>query len=104
VKNKDPNAYDWSRYFKHVVNTLEGQSSPDAVTKHEDTLRKVLKDAVFCDVKADVIIPSVLAKVNIITSNFCLDSACGSMNGYVSTLEKIYQMLAPKGFLCCFLI
>ena len=50
-KNNDPDAYDWSLYFRHVVNTLEGQGSPSAVSKREDMLRKVLKDTVFCDVK-----------------------------------------------------
>lgn len=98
-KNNDPNAYDWSSYFRHIVNTLEGQSSSDAVTRREDALRKVLKDVIFCDVKADLIVPAISTKVNIITCNFCLDSTCGSMDGFVSALQKIYQMLTPNGFL-----
>ena len=97
-KNNDPNAYDWSPYFRHVVNTLEGQGSPSAVSKRKDMLHKVLKDTVFCDVNADVIAPAVSTKVNIITCNFCLDSSCGSMDGYISALERIYQMLTPRGF------
>lgn len=98
-KNKDTNAYDWSPYFRHIVNTLEGQSSSDVVDKREDTLHKVLKDVIFCDIKADVITPAISMKVNIITSNFCLDSACESINCYASALENIYQMLASKGIL-----
>ena len=32
-KNKDLNAHDWSPYFKRVVQSLEGQTSPAVVTE-----------------------------------------------------------------------
>ena len=47
-KSNDPNAYDWSAYFKHVVNTLEGQSNPKVVDEHKERLREVLRDVLPC--------------------------------------------------------
>ena len=97
-KNKDPNAYDWSPYFKHVVHTLEGQTSPDAVAGRQEKLRGLLKDSVPCDCRADVIVPSVKTPVNIISSNHCLEICFNSLEEYVVGLRKIYNMIVPRGF------
>jgi len=96
-KNKDPNAYDWSPYFKYVVQVLEGQTKPDAVTERQEKLRSVLKDVIPCDLKADVVVPAVKGPVDIISSNYCLESSF-SFEEYLAALNKIYEMLAPNGF------
>ena len=97
-KNHDPNAYDWSVYFKHVVHTLEGKANPDAVMQRQEKLRSLLKDVVPCDLKADVVVPAVKGPVNIISSNYCLESTFDSLEEYSVALKKLYEMLAPKGF------
>jgi len=66
-KNTNPNAYDWSAYFKHVVNTLEGQSDPKAVEERKERICKILKDVLPCDVKAEVIVLTLSVNANIIT-------------------------------------
>ena len=97
-KNKDPNAYDWSSYFKHVVHTLEGEASPNAVMERQEKLRSLLKDVVPCDLKADVVVPAVKGPVDIISSNYCLECSFDSLEEYSVALKKLYEMLAPKGF------
>ena len=97
-KNKDPNAYDWSTYFKHIVQTLEGQTSPDAVIKREEKLRSLLKDSLPCDCRADTIVPSVKTPVNIISCNHCLEICFTSLEEYATGLRKIYDMIVPRGF------
>ncbi|XP_065908792.1 phenylethanolamine N-methyltransferase-like [Dysidea avara] len=64
-KNNDPNAYDWSPYFKHIVQTLE--------------------------------IPAIKRPVNIISSNYCLESSFNSLE-CSAALKKIYDMLVSKDF------
>ena len=95
-KNKDPNAYDWSPYFKHIVQTLEGQTNPEAVAEQQEKLRSLLK-VVPCDLKADVVVPAIKRPVNIISSNYCLESSFNSLE-YSAAVKKIYDMLVPKGF------
>ena len=97
-KSKDPNAHDWSPYFKHVVQSLEGQTNPDAVIERQEKLRSLLKDVVPCDLKADVVVPAVKGPVNLISSNFCLESSFDSLEEYAVALKKLHDMLVPKGF------
>ena len=98
-KNKDPNAYDWSPYFKHVVNTLEGQSDPDAVTKRMELLRSKIDDVLFCDAKLTNMVPKLRpSKVDIVVSNACIESLVKSVEEYESIIERIKDLLNPKGF------
>ncbi|XP_065907598.1 indolethylamine N-methyltransferase-like [Dysidea avara] len=85
-KNKDPNAYDWSPYFKHIVQTLEGQTNPEAVAEQQEKLRSLLK-VVPCDLKADVVVPAIKRPVNIISSNYCLESSFNSLE-YSAAVKK----------------
>jgi len=97
-RNNDPNAYDWSPYFRHVVQTLESQTSRDAVLKREERLRSVLKGSAPCDFTVEDVVPSVKTPVNIVSSNFCLDICFESLEEYIHGLKKVYNMLFPKGF------
>ena len=96
-KNKDPNAFDWSPYFKHVVQELEGQTSPDAVTDRENKLRGIINVGP-CDAKADVIVPGLNKPVDILSSSFCLEVCYESQEGYLAILKRLYDIMAPKGF------
>jgi len=96
-KNKDPNAYDWSLYFKQAVEKLEGQTSPDAVIEREEMLRGIL-DFGLCDVKADVVVPTITPPVDIVSSSFCLEVCHESLEGYLALIKKMYNLLVPRGF------
>ena len=98
-RNNDPDAYDWSPYFRHIVQSLEGQASHDAVARRKERLRSVLKDSAPCDFRANIVVPSVKTPVNIISSNFCMDVCYESLGEYIGGLKKVYDMLVPKGFL-----
>ena len=76
-KNKDPDAYDWSSYFKHVVHTLEGQNDPNTVNQRVEMLRSKIKDVLFCDVEDPNLLPEWTGgKFDIITSNACIEQIC----------------------------
>ena len=99
-KTKDPTAFNWSPYFKHIVQDLEGLTSPDAVTRREDKLRSILNVGV-CDIKADVVVPSLNKPVDILSTSFCLEGCYKSREEYVLMLKKLYDIMAPKGFFIC---
>ncbi|XP_065907791.1 nicotinamide N-methyltransferase-like [Dysidea avara] len=96
-KNKDPDAFDWSPYFKHVVQKLEGRTSSCAVLEREDKLRSLLR-LIPCDIKADVIAPAVTIPVDILSSSFCLGSSYDTLEEYKVGLKKVYDMITPNGF------
>jgi len=98
-KNKDPNAYDWSPYFEHVVNTLEGHNDPNAVTKRMEMLRSKIEDVLFCDIRHATIVPEIGAgKVDIVVSNACIENVVKSVGEYEGILQRIKNLLNPKGF------
>ena len=98
-KNKDPSAYDWSPYFKYVVNTLEDEAGQHAVSVRQERLHRILTDVLYCDINTDVIVPAITFPVDIISCNYCLDFSCYSMETYLSALKNIFHMLKPCGFL-----
>ena len=95
-KTKDPGAFNWTPYFKYVVQKLEGKS-PDAVLEREDMLRGLLH-IIPCDIKADVVAPAIKAPVDILSSSFCLNTSFDSLEEYEVGLKKVYDMIAPNGF------
>ena len=48
----DPSAHDWSFYFKHVVETLEGKSHQESIERQK-VLRDKVKAVVACDITKD---------------------------------------------------
>ena len=98
-KNKDPNAYDWSSYFKHVVHTLEGQYNPDVVIQRVEMLRSKIKGVLFCDVKDQNFLPEwTEGKFDIITSNACIENIVKSVEEFQSIINRIKSLLNHKGF------
>ena len=98
-KNNDPDAHDWFSYFKHVVNTLEGQPGQEAVTKRMELTRNKLEDVLFCDVKSANILPDyVEKKFDIILSTWCIENLVNSVEEYGSILKRIKFLLNPNGF------
>ncbi|XP_065904257.1 nicotinamide N-methyltransferase-like [Dysidea avara] len=98
-KNADPDAYNWSPYFRHVVSTLEGQVSLDAVAKRESQLRRILKDPLTCDVRNEPIVPNMSKPVDIICANFSLETTLPTMTDFEHVMKVLFDMLNPKGFL-----
>ena len=54
--NNDPDAFDWTHVFKHVVVDLEGKSEEEVPARAE-LVRKVVKAVVPCDATRDPPIP-----------------------------------------------
>lgn len=98
-KNKDPDAYDWSSYFKHVVHTLEGQSDPDAVGKRTEMVQDKMKGVLFCDARNPNLLPGYNGeKFDIIASSACIENLVKSVEEYENILKRIKHLLNHKGF------
>ena len=49
---RDAEAFDWSPYFDHVVQTLEGKGEEEA-REREERLREIAKDVAYCNIEED---------------------------------------------------
>ncbi|XP_065901583.1 nicotinamide N-methyltransferase-like [Dysidea avara] len=98
-KNKDHDAYNWTPYFKYIVNTLEGINGNNVVAEREELLRNKLKDSLFVDMRSSNMLPGYLGKFDIIYSGFCIESIAPSLQEYRAIMERVYNLLNPNGFL-----
>ena len=95
--NKNPNAFDWTHVFKHVVVDLEGKTEEEVPIRAE-LVRKVVKAVVPCDVNKDPPIPTeYVDQYDIVTDFFCLVSACATTEDYTAALIRLHALLKPGG-------
>ena len=95
--NNDPNAFDWTHVFKHVVVDLEGKTEEEVPIRAE-LVRKVVKAVVPCDVNKDPPIPPPYDKqYDIVTDFFCLVCACATTEDYTAALVRLHALLKPGG-------
>ena len=95
--NGDAKAYDWTPYFKYVVQSLEGKSEQEATSRQEQ-LRKVVKAVVPCDISRDVAIErGYEGPYDVIISSLCLQTACATKDEYTAAMPKLLQLLKPGG-------
>lgn len=95
--NGDPQAFDWTAHFDHVVQTLEGKGEREA-RKREEELRTAIKATVQCDIFQDNPIKvGYEGPYDIVMSNQCIDGASKSLEEFQAGVSKLVQLLKPGG-------
>ena len=95
--NSDPNAFDCTHVFKHVVVDLEGKPAKEIQTR-ADLVRKVVKAVVPCDVTQDPPIPTeYVDEYDIVTEFLCLTAACATKEDYKAALVRLHALLKSGG-------
>ena len=101
-KNNDPQAHDWSPYFRYVVHTLEGNPDPDAASQREMELRSKFKELLLCDIRADDVFGSVFIPAesfDVVSTNFCMEVASNNVEEYTENIKRVCHYLKPGGFI-----
>ena len=95
--NNDPNAFDLTHVFKHIVVDLEGKSEEEVPIRAE-LVRKVVKAVVPCDVTQDpLILTEYVDQYDIVTEFLCLTAACATKEDYKAALVRLYALLKSGG-------
>ena len=96
--DKNPNAHDWTQYFRYVLQTLEGKGEEEEVAKRESQLRSVIKAVIPCDVTKDPLLPpGYEGPYDVVLDSLALGSA-GSTDAYlVAALTRISKLIKPGG-------
>ena len=96
--DKDPSAFDWSPYFRHVVQTLEGKAE-ELVAEREERMRSLVK-VVPCDITPNPPIEKGYeGPYDVVISSFCLDSSCENVDEYRAGVVKLSSLVKPGGLL-----
>ena len=98
-KNKKESAHDWSSHFKSVVNQMERIAGDDAWREREELLRKRMSSIIGCDIFCENPLLVKQDPFEIISTSFCLDSACTTQAEYKKGVKKLVGLLKPGGFL-----
>ena len=95
----EPSAFDWTLYFNHVVQKLEGRSEQEA-RERKEILRRSVKDVAYCDIEDD---PPITTKYpglfDIIIENGALAAASHSRDAFERGVAKLAALLKPGGTL-----
>ena len=96
--DKDPSAFDWSPYFKYVVQTLEGKAEQQ-VAEREERMRSLVK-VVPCDITHNPPIEKGYeGPYDVVLSSMCLESSCENVDEYRAGVAKLSSLLKPGGLL-----
>ena len=99
--DRDATAFDWSDYFKHVVQTLEKKPETE-VQFREERLRTIVKIA-SCDIKADPPIEEGFqGPYDLVMTFLAIESACNSEEEYFKLVENLSKLVKPGGHVLMF--
>ncbi len=97
--DKDPSAYDWSAYFKHIVQTLEKKSDEDTVKRVKETHEKI-SAVVSCDINEECIISEGYeGPYDVVMSFHCLDAGCRDLGSFKHGVASLASLLKAGGHL-----
>ena len=83
-----------------MVHALEGQDvTPELIKKREQELRSKIKSVIQCDITSTTFLPEVSQRFDVIHSNFALECAFDSKDGYKTGIAKLKSLLKSGGYL-----
>ena len=95
--NNDPNAFNWTHVFKHVVVDLESKTEEEVPIRVE-LVCKVVKAVVPCNVNQDPPIPTeYMNQYDLVTDLLCLPAACATKEDYTAALVRLHALLKTGG-------
>jgi hypothetical protein len=99
-KNKEIHAPNYRPLIEYVVTTIEGQGMEE-VEQRQQLLRDKIVAIVPCDVREDppVAVPAGPEKYDVLSTHFCLVTACESIEMYRDGLRKLASLVRPGGYI-----
>ena len=95
--DRNPSAWDWTPYIKHVVCDLEGKDESE-VKKREDDLRKAVKAIVPCDITQDPpIAKGYEGPYDVVMSMLCIENACMTRQDYKAAVKRMATLVKIGG-------
>ena len=95
--DRDPEAFDWTTFIKHVVVNVEGGEEKDIAVR-EDKIRSSIKAVVPCDITKDPLLPQeYMGQYDVVQSMLCIDAAVQTKDEYTMVFKRLSQFLKPNG-------
>ena len=102
--DRDPEAFDWTTFIKHVVVDVEGGEEKDIAVR-EDKIRSSIKAVVPCDITKDPLLPQeYMEQYDVVQSMLCICAAVQTKDEYVVVFKRLSQFIKPNGKLILYLV
>ena len=99
--DRDSTAFDWSSYFRHIVQNLE-KKPENEVQFREERLRNIVKVAA-CDIKANPPIEEGYeGPYDVVMTFLAIESACESEEEYFRLVQNLSKLVKPEGHVMMF--
>ena len=96
---KEPTAWNWRPFFEHVVVTLEGKSSNEAIER-EKCLRSIISAVVPCDVTQDPpIAEGFRGPYDAVMCMLSIEAGCHTHEEYEVAVKRIHRLIKSGGYL-----
>ena len=97
--DKDSRAYNWTPFFRHVVQTLEGKCEVEAADR-EEQLRQAVKAVIPCDASKDPLVPPEYeGPYDVVVEIAVSDAVCKNEDDYMEFWARLATVLKPGGIL-----
>lgn len=94
---KEPNAHDWTPFFAHIVQNIEGRDETE-VDQRADLLRSKIKAVVGSDfMKPQMMDNEYMCQYDVVQIFLSMEQSSGSEEDYRSTLKKMFHLVKPGG-------
>ena len=99
--DNESGAYDWSPFFRYVVQDLEGKGADlEEVMERQALVRKLVEDVVPCDVTRDPPIhASYDREYDVVISSLCVCCASQNEEEYCRNYSNLSKLVKPGGTL-----
>ena len=104
--DRDPEAFDWTTFIKHIVVDVEGGEEKDIAVR-EYKIRSSIKAVVPCDITKNPLLPQAqeyMGQYDVVQSMLCIHVAIQTKDEYVVVFKKLSQFLKPNGKLIMYAI
>jgi hypothetical protein len=95
--DRNPSAWDWTPYIKHVTCNFEGKDETEVDTR-EETMRKAIKAIVPCDITKDPpIAKGYEGPYDVVMSMLCIENGCLTRQEYKAAVKRIATLVKREG-------
>ena len=95
----DPDAFNWTPFFKHVVCQLEENPGEEAVKKRKQMLRSKITAFASANIRNSQPLESDFGEFDIVSCNFVLGVANDNKQQFEESVKKLSGLIKPNGYL-----
>lgn len=97
--NNEPDAFDWTPYFKQVLEEEGRPANPTTIGLRAAAIRRKVGHLSICDALAEAPLGQDVARYDLVVANYCTDVAAATISEWMRIMCNIGSLVEPGGWL-----